>query len=159
MKKSEALAICWLSMVLPILSHAHVDTTLRLDGNTLDGLPAEFAPAELDWGNKVLRVGKHRIDLNAFENIIPFQPEYEIFITASWYHERSILPPYICINLRPKGRTFKYTIMLNLDTLELLEVMLVYRINLEQYATVVRHELKLREHDINQIKRRTTKIK
>ena len=159
MMKNYNSIVLTLFLALSSQSHAHRDTGLRLDGDTLIGLPTEYTPAEFNWESKFLRVGEHQIRLRAFENIIPFQQEYSISIHSSWYHTRGTLPPYIGINLRPKERTFYYTILLNLDTLELISVTLRYRIESENHIKRVYHELKIRDNDLETIKRLTQRVK
>ena len=156
--KCKVIIACFFTFIFSITSNAHTDTILNQEGYKLVGLPEEFTPAVFNWEKKLLRIGENQIDLNSFENVIPMRQEYKIYISSSWYHKRSALPPYIGIVLKPKDRTFKYTILLKLETLELIKVTLDYRIHGEISIQCPNHELKIRDYDLKQINSRTRKV-
>ena len=46
----------------------------------------------------------------------------KIKLSASWYHSKDILPYYFNIDISHKGIDFGYSILINLETLELIEM-------------------------------------
>jgi hypothetical protein len=56
-----------------------------------------------------------------------FDRPHELIITASWYHNSKTLPPYIRLGIKPRDKDFSYGILLNLETLELIEVSVTVR--------------------------------
>ena len=109
--------------------HAHRDTIIRLEGIKLVGLPEQYAPAELDLKKYRIRIKDHVMEFTDFLKSlceVIAGPE-ELKITASWYHTRNTLPPYMNLALQPKGKDFSYEILLNLDTLDVIEIKGVLR--------------------------------
>jgi hypothetical protein len=100
---------------------AHVDTVIRLEGSKLVGLPEQYQPAELDLKSFRIRIGSHAKEFSPFLKSLFDQP-YAFEAFASWYHERTILPPYLSFHISPKGKDFSYTILLELDTLKLISM-------------------------------------
>jgi hypothetical protein len=112
---------------------AHRDTLIRLKGTQLVGLPEKFTPAELDLKAARLRIGHHAMTLSPFLESLFDQP-HELAISASWYHNSETLPPYISLSIQPKKKDFSYGILLNLETLELIQV----SVTLRESATTTR---------------------
>jgi hypothetical protein len=112
---------------------AHRDTLIRLEGTQLVGLPEKFAPAELDLKAARLRIGHHVMTFSPFLESLFDQP-HELVISASWYHHSKTLPPYILLRIQPREKDFSYGILLNLETLELIEV----SVTLRESATTTR---------------------
>jgi hypothetical protein len=48
-------------------------------------------------------------------------------ISASWYHERKILPPYLLLRIQPTKKDFSYELLLNLETLDVIELSVTLR--------------------------------
>ena len=155
-KMKIKLIISLLCLLCSITSNAHKNRIINQEGDKLVGLPEEFTPAEFSWEKKVLRISDNQIDLDSFENVIPMEQKYDIDIPASWYHDTSITPPYICIRLNSEEKGIRYTIVLNLETLELIEVTNTSRISPDEYIIT---ELKISDQNLKQIKSRTQKIK
>ncbi|MEY2482371.1 MAG: hypothetical protein QOK24_899 [Verrucomicrobiota bacterium] len=103
---------------------AHQDTLIRLEGNTLIGLPAQYSPAELDLEALRLRIGRHAMVLSPLLKSFFRRQPYDLQIVSSWYHDNQdgSLPPYLSLHIKPKGRDYSYRIMLALDTLHVLDV-------------------------------------
>ena len=158
-ERMKHLAILLIALSCGLTCKAHTDTVITLDGDKLIGLPNQYSPAVFNWKSRTLRIGANQVDLSAFENVVPLNQEYAISIASSWYHKRSTLPPYIGLKLKPKGRTFTYSLLFNLETLEVIKVSLDYRIHKEDFIQCVTHEIKLSAHDKKQIKQRTKQVK
>jgi hypothetical protein len=109
-------------------ARAHEDTIIKLKGTKLVGLPEQYAPAEFDRETFRLRIGRH-------ERILPpllqgfFEEPHDLRFTASWYHDSQTLPLYIVIEIRPKNKDFHFELLLNLDTLELIETNVVLQLS------------------------------
>ncbi len=107
---------------------AHKDRKIAIDGTALIGLPPEFTPAALDVAAGSMTVGKHRMHFTPYLRAF-FSGEHasDLRITASWYHERQVLPPYICIEIFPRQRDFSYALLFNLETMDLIRAEVVVR--------------------------------
>lgn len=118
---------------------------IRSDG-TLVGLPAQYTPATLRWSSEpnpslTLRVA-------ARENVLPrcltsklSLGQAQIRAYGSWYHERSLLPPYIAVDVMQKqykhDYVMGYTLLFNLDTSQLLELTRITGKYNEQHRTTI----------------------
>lgn len=109
------------------MAQAHEDATIRLKGTKLVGLPEKYAPAEFDRVECRLRIGKHERKFPPLLRSLFEQPS-DLHVTASWENNKR-LPPYIALNIYPKGRDFSYKLLFNLDTLEVIEVYVVLNIS------------------------------
>ena len=121
-----------LCLTLPIVLcaplFAHQDTIITIKNNELVGLPKEYQPAELDLKEYRLRIKDHVMEFCPFiKSLFPDGKPYDLSITSSWYHDRSILPPYISLDIRPQGKNVSHRILFNLDTLDVIEVSKVIR--------------------------------
>jgi hypothetical protein len=112
---------------------AHKDALIQLKGTRLVGLPEKFAPAELDLKAGELRIGHCAMTFSPLLKSLFDQP-HELVVSASWYHDPKTLPPYICLHIKPQDKDFSYEILLNLETLELIEV----SVTLRESATTTR---------------------
>lgn len=122
---------CFLILVLLAqirVCDAHQDRILSLNEDKLVGLPEKYLPAEYDATRKKLRVRNHEMVFSPYlSSLFPNDIDYELKITASWYHESNTLPPYINFEIKPLGKDYSYRILLNLETLELLELSIELR--------------------------------
>jgi hypothetical protein len=122
-------SIVWmcLTLALPSALQAHEDTIIQLKGTNLVGLPKNYAPAELDTNAFRLRIGSHAMTFSPFLKSL-FDEPHELRISASWYHERSTLPPYLLLHIQPKKKKdFSYSVLLDMDTLDVIEVSVTLR--------------------------------
>jgi len=108
----------------PVLLHAHEDRIIQLKGTTLFGLPQDYTPAELDLEASRLRIGKHEMTFSPFLKEL-FEKPHDLRVSASWYHAPGILPPYILLHIQPKKKDFAYELLLNLRTLDVIELSVV----------------------------------
>lgn len=137
---------------------AHTDKSIQQKDGRMIGLPEKYSPAIFNWETKILRIGGNQVNLATLDNIIPFEQKYEIDVVSSWYHDTSTLPPYIGLKLKPADQSFTYSLLFNLDTLELLKVSIKYRIHQGKNAKYINHELKIDELDTEHIRALTTQI-
>lgn len=107
-------------LVGTLLAHAHQDTIIRMEGAQLIGLPEEYSPASLDLESSTFRVGKHQMRFTSFVSNF-FEEPHRLWVSASWYHDSSTLPPYIVIHIQPNDKDFSYSLLFSLETLEPIE--------------------------------------
>ena len=141
---STALAVCLLAAAR--LSLAHQDTLIKiglLDGR-LEGLPPAHQPAYLklplaDDGRVVLQLKGRRLELpECLSVLFTKSSRADMVLSASWYHDPKILPPYLLIRLpvrpplgRGDGYGYDYDgwhIMLDINRVRVLRVEAVFTI-------------------------------
>ncbi len=79
------------------------------------------------------------MDFSPFlQSLFPENNEYDLEISSSWYHKSSTLPPYICFHIKPRKKDFSYQILINMNTLGVLEVSVVLKesTNSTRYLTI-----------------------
>lgn len=116
-------------------AYAHRDTIFHIsESGELVGVPEEFSPAyllidhESDVVNSVtLQVSGHIAELPAcIARFFDLPIGEEILVSGSWYHERSLLPPYISIRLPSiadsRGMFEGHSLLFSLETAGLIEV-------------------------------------
>lgn len=119
--KYRWLHIFYLSVALCTAGWAHSDRVIRLSGTNLVGLPKRYSPATFDVDRKEIVIGTQRLTLaGPLKRFFPNDIPYKLEISASWYHDPNLLPPYLCLAILPEDRDFKYEILLNLDSLEVI---------------------------------------
>ncbi|WAC39024.1 hypothetical protein [Pedobacter sp. SL55] len=102
----------------------HQDTQLKLDkvGNII-GLPKQYGPAKFDLAAKRLRIRDREV---VFPKCLQYYFEQhqnpKVYLSASWYHEKRILPYYLNFRIVDKRVNYEYGMLINLETLELIEV-------------------------------------
>jgi hypothetical protein len=111
----------------PVLAHEDSLVDIGRDG-LLNGLPGHYEPAKLVHNATVfrLRLGHNEVSLplclTSHLGLAQAKPN----AYASWYHERSILPPYLGVNLvhgeRQQGFFNGFSLLFNLETASLIEV-------------------------------------
>ncbi len=137
MKKPRNLVYCLLAMWLVCASaYAHTDVPLKptADGRLVADsqdmkVPQEFQPLEYVKGVKgehVIRIGDHSMKLAPyFESLFPDDGKYKVHFSTSWYHDLSLLPPYLLMRIEPEGRQFSYHLLLNMKDLSVIELSVV----------------------------------
>lgn len=105
---------------------AHSDTTVRLEHKKLVGLPKQYTPAELDVNAFRLKIKDHEMEFSPLLKSF-FDLPHDLTLSASWYHESDILPPYLLLHILPKKKDFSFQLLINLDTLDLIEASVVLR--------------------------------
>lgn len=115
--------------------YAHRDTIFHItESGELVGVPEEFSPAylvidrESDIVNSVtLQVSDHAAELPAcISRFFDLPIGEEILVSGSWYHETSLLPPYISIRLPSitdsRGMFEGHSLLFGLETADLIEI-------------------------------------
>ena len=102
----------------------HQDTHLQIDSNgNIIGLPNKYSPAKFDTSKKVLRI-RNRIIVFP-QCITDYFEEHnnpKLNLSASWYHSKEIMPYYLNFDISDKSVNYGYTILIDLETLELIYV-------------------------------------
>ena len=102
----------------------HQDTQLQIDKNgNIIGLPKQFNPAKFDWNKKELRINDKKLIFPKCMNYY-FQQEKstKLNLSASWYHSKDIMPYYLNFDISDKSGNYGYTILIDLETLELIDI-------------------------------------
>jgi len=102
----------------------HQDTPLKIDKNgNIIGLPKQFGPSKFDLAAKKLRIKDREV---VFPKCLQYYFEQhqnpKVYLSASWYHEKRILPYYLNFRIVDKRVNYEYSILVNLETLALIEV-------------------------------------
>ena len=111
-------------LLLTNSNEIHQDTILQIDGNgNIIGLPKEFSPAKFDLKQKKLRINDKEI---VFPKCLNYYFEEhknpKLKLSASWYHSKDIMPYYLNFTISDKSVNYGYTILIDLETLELIDV-------------------------------------
>lgn len=102
----------------------HEDTPLKIDNNgNIIGLPNEYSPAKFDTNKKILRI-RNRILLfpKCITHYFDEHKNPKLNLSASWYHSKDIMPYYLNFSISDENSKYTYMIIVNLETLELIEV-------------------------------------
>lgn len=102
----------------------HQDTPLQVDKNgNINGLPNKFSPAKFNFDKKYLRLNDKEIVfpdcLNKYFND---HEKPKLNLSASWYHSKDIMPYYLNFDISQKNIDYGYTVLVDLETLELIYV-------------------------------------
>lgn len=121
---------------------AHTDRIITCKNGKLIGLPKQYQPAELDLDKYRLRIKNHVINISKsayLNSLFPKNKKYDLDISSSWYHDKSLLPPYIVFHIKPLEKDFSYKILFNMDTLDVMKVTVVLKIssNSTRYMNVM----------------------
>jgi hypothetical protein len=149
MKHALLITISLLIGVAPLA--AHQDTPIQLKDGKLLGLPKEFEPAAFDLAKKTLTIsGKvlplshslqslfpddRSVDEFGFQNPVKGIP-YELKFSASWYHGPSLRPPYLLIKITPDDRDFRTEILVDIESVAILEARVFLKISEERTEVV-----------------------
>lgn len=127
----------------------HQDVIIQLQGDKLVGLPRRYEPAALNLRSFRIHVRGKGKEFSPFLKSL-FQQPYDLELSASWYHERSILPPYLLIRILPNGKSYSHKILVDLDALRLIQVERVVR---EASGTIRHRGVALSNLDISKAAR------
>lgn len=103
---------------------AHEDRILQIDktGNII-GLPKKFSPAKFDLSERKLRIaGRELVFPKCVQSFFEKHKNPELKLSASWYHSKDIMPYYLNFKIFDKNVNYTYTVLVNLETLELIYV-------------------------------------
>ena len=118
--RTHRFVLSLLLLVQPIGSLlAHEETLIRLDGTQLVGLPQQYQPAELDLRTYRIRLRGQTKELSPWLKGLLEQP-HELQISASWYHDTLLLPPYLLLSITPNGANYTYQIAVDMDAMRLI---------------------------------------
>ena len=106
------------------IASAHMDAVIKIEKGELLGLPAEYQPARFSIEQKSLRIASRTVTIpNCIWDRFGDVKQEDIEIHSSWYHDKTLLPPYIVISVKDDGNQNKYyDLMLNLDSLGVLSL-------------------------------------
>lgn len=107
--------------MLNFTASAHKDRIFAYDGKIITGLPKKYQPTSFDQKSKILIIGKQKIDTSIIFTKLLKTEEYTIQFTGSWYHDTSVMPPYITLNITPKGKLHAIRFIYNLDNGKLIK--------------------------------------
>ena len=132
----RALLVSAIISITSAIVSAHVDTVFTISENgTLKEVPEKYQPAKLIF-DASSSPPKATIEISGFSVSLPpclsrlfILPEGEkIRAAGSWYHSRSVLPPYLHLELPQKTKpgdasSFEgYSLLFNLEDAELIDV-------------------------------------
>jgi hypothetical protein len=102
----------------------HQDTPLQIDDNGyIVGLPDKFSPAKFDKIEKVLRIRNRILVLpECITDYFEKHKNPKLSLSASWYHSKDIMPYYLNFDISDKKVNYGYNILVDLETLELINV-------------------------------------
>ena len=130
MKRHKPRVLWLLATWLVCLSaYAHTDVPLKIteDGSLVADpedmkVPKRFQPLQYDQKEQLIRIGDHRMKLAPyFRSLFPDDGKYKVHFSTSWYHDLTLLPPYILMRIEPEGRQFHYDLLLSLKDLSVIE--------------------------------------
>ncbi len=120
MKPLIFLFLCTLAS----LDAIHRDTILQIDANgNINGLPKKFTPAKFEQDKARLRVNSNEIVLP--ECVMYFFKEHKnptLRLSASWYHSKIVTPYYLNFYVSDPEVNYGYSILIDLETLDLIEI-------------------------------------
>jgi hypothetical protein len=156
MKKKIFLSVFFLALVFCVSASAHQDRIITMENGKLIGLPERYQPAHLDLQKKSLRIGANQFNFPACVlKYFPNDDQYDIKITSSWYHDLSILPPYLSISIQPRGKDYSFDLLFDMDTLKPIK----FEIQIRQPNMTSFHELVISDSCRKSIEESYTKIK
>lgn len=102
----------------------HQDTPLKIDKNgNIIGLPKQYGPAKFDLAAKRLRIKDREVVFpKCLQCYFEQHRHPKVYLSASWYHEKRILPYYLNFRIVENKVNYEYSILINLETLALIEV-------------------------------------
>ena len=100
----------------------HEDTPLIIDyKGTIIGLPEKFSPATFDVDSKTLAVKDKSISFpECFLFLFGEKSKADIRLSASWYHDKEIMPYYLNFDINPINKNYGYSILIDIESLELI---------------------------------------
>ena len=102
----------------------HQDTPLQIDqyGN-IKGLPKKYSPAKFDKLKGKLQIKNNTVLFpNCLKQYFHKLENPKLYLSASWYHSKEIMPYYINFVIYNKDSDYSYHILVDLDSLELIEI-------------------------------------
>lgn len=134
----------------------HSDTILHIaEDGTIKRLPEKYQPATYSRESHTLRIGKNivRFPTCLVDKFFHFDSSHDVSLTGSWYHNSSILPPYIAVGISVPDRTYSFDILLELDTLRLIKISFNDQVERKTYTRSLSYELELDESCVKEYHR------
>lgn len=124
--KISIFILFWILQVSFQPPHKDMIIKLEKDGS-LVGLPSKYSPAHFDSLTFDLKIGKFgaKMPKCVLKNFESYSVS-ELRFTSSWYHDKTLLPNYIQMEISFEGQNFQYKLLYNLDTLEIFEIEKVF---------------------------------
>ncbi len=102
---------------------AHTDKIIEIEDGKLLGLPAKYNPAIISPNGLNIQINDIQLKFPIWFNTSKENFKmYDLKIRASWFHDLSILPPYIIIRMEKKSGDFAYEFFFNLETKQLYQI-------------------------------------
>jgi hypothetical protein len=130
----------------------HEDTPLQIDkkGNII-GLPEQFLPATFDLSQKKLRIhDKEIIFPKCLSYYFQEHKSPVLNLSASWYHSKDDMPYYLDFDISDNSANYGYTILVDLETLELIYV----RKSIQEGTTIHSPKVDLEEKCLKEYRNR-----
>ena len=107
----------------------HQDTPLTVNSEgEITGLPDKYHPAKFDLNDRYLRIRDRELKFpDCLEDYFANADKTKINLSASWYHSNEIMPYYLNMEFGQKNENFIFSLLLNLETLELIEARRIVR--------------------------------
>ena len=135
----------------------HQDTPLTVDSNgEITGLPDKFLPAKFDLNDRYLRIKDSELKFpDCLEQYFANTNKSQVYLSASWYHSKEKLPYYLNMEFEQENEDYIFSLLLNLETLELMEARKIIR--KETYGELI--EIDLSKKCLEEFQVKTKKIK
>ena len=137
---------------------AHRDRIIALKSNgQLEGLPVEFMPACFHKEEMALSIKGTTLRFPAcVKRYFPTSIDYKLLITSSWYHDKSLLLPYLNIQITPANRDYQYRLLFSLDGLKPISFTVDTK---ENESIMLSHTLQIEESCMKEIMSSTSDAK
>lgn len=128
-------------LLLNVSSPIHQDTPLKIDKNgNIIGLPKEFGNSKFDSEKGYLKINNKEIIFpQCVRQYFYIHNKPKLNLSASWYHSKDIMPYYLNFNISQSDKDYEYTILVDLETLELIYI----NITLKQENSSHEHRIEL----------------
>ena len=119
----KLLLMFFTAILLTATKADHQDTPLELkEDGTILGLPERFEPAKIDLSEKYLRINNHEVFFPPCLNqYLSHKTTTNLRLSGSWYHSKEIMPYYLNVQLTHGDEKHFYSILFDLETLNLIE--------------------------------------
>lgn len=149
------MKILFIILSLIIVSNSksvHQDSPLKIDkNNNIIGLPPEFGVSKFDLDKSYLRINDKEVVLPRCLNYyFSIHKKPNLKLSASWYHSKEIMPYYLNFDISQTNVDYGYSILIDLESLELIEVQL----SIKQGNSTFSHSLKIDDSCIQEYKKR-----
>jgi hypothetical protein len=132
---------------------AHSDTIFSIaEDGTISGLPAQYSPAKYLATSHTLSIGKNTVSFPSclVSKFFPFGAEHKLLLSGSWYHRRSILPPYLSFKISFPERPYALKILLELDSLKIIDSHFEDQIRQGEFIQTLSYKLEIDEQCLAQ---------